>query len=80
MSPIESQIAAVVKPVPPPDKPGDLPYPTHSGVLNLCGVELIVHRLSTGQTIIERDSMVKFCAALGMTTEDVRALGLEAKL
>ena len=41
---------------PPIDNEGDLPFPTHSGELELFGVTLKCHRLNTGQCIIEADS------------------------
>ncbi len=77
--PIHQAIARVCRPVPPPANPGGLPYPTHSGILTLAGIELKVHRLSTGQAIIEQESMKKFMEALGMAAEDMRAFGMEGK-
>lgn len=64
-TPIEALIDACLKPVPPPAEPGDLPYPTHSGVLKLGDCELKVHRLSTGEAIIEKESMEEFMRYLG---------------
>ena len=75
MSPIDRSIIAACKPVEPPADPKGLPYPTHSGILNLGGIELRVHRLSTGQAIIEEESMKKFLEALGMTGDDVIDMG-----
>lgn len=38
----------------------DIPYATHTGKLNLLGMELDVARLSTGQTVITEDSLGRF--------------------
>lgn len=45
---------------PPADTSSGLPYPTHSGVLDLGGLKLKCHRLSSGESIIEEDSMREF--------------------
>jgi hypothetical protein len=42
-----------------------IPYATHSGVLNLFGVDMKCHRLNTGQAVFEADSMESFLAAMG---------------
>lgn len=44
------------------DTPADdgMPYATHSGVLDLFGHKLRVHRLNTGQTIIDADDFNAF--------------------
>lgn len=40
-----------------PDSESDgLPYATHSGILKIFGKELKVHRLSSGQVIMEAES------------------------
>lgn len=35
----------------------DLPYATHSGIWHIGGMELRVHRLNTGQAIIEASDL-----------------------
>jgi hypothetical protein len=62
--PIEALIDACLKPVPPPTEPGDLPYPTHSGILKLGDLELKCHRLNDGQCIIEQESIEKLIRAV----------------
>ena len=37
-----------------------LPYVTHRGILLVCGVELEVFQLNTGQRIIEQHSLMRF--------------------
>ena len=43
-----------------------IPYSTHSGVMHLLGVDANVHRLNTGQTVIEADGFKKILEAMGI--------------
>lgn len=52
--------------VDPPKTPSELPYPTHSGILELFGLQLKCHRLNTGEAIIEEASMRELLTALDM--------------
>lgn len=42
------------------DKSSDLPYATHSGVLQFCGFSFRCFRLNTGQAVIQKEDMDKF--------------------
>ena len=59
MTPIESMISDVLVPIDDPTISDDMPYATHSGVLNIMGVELKVYRLNTGQAIIDSEDMMR---------------------
>lgn len=52
--------------VEPPATPGDLPYPTHRGVLKLGDHEIEVFQLSTGERVIAASGIEKL---LGMQEE-----------
>jgi len=39
---------------------GDMPYATHSGILEIAGMDLRVYRLNDGRAIIDADDMIKF--------------------
>jgi hypothetical protein len=54
----------------PPKSIGNLPYPTHSGELELFVVVVKCHRLSDGQTIIEESSMMLLLKHLGFLDID----------
>lgn len=56
--------AVPLKPVPPPAAPGDLPYPTHEGLLKFGDIEIRVFVLNTGQRIIPEEDVLKFMRAL----------------
>ena len=43
-----------------PEQPGDLPYATHSGVLDLFGHKMRCYRLSSGVTVFDADDFVRF--------------------
>ncbi len=62
--PIEHLIDAAVKPVPPPDNPGGLPYPTHAGHITIAGLTLKVYVLNTGQRIIDAADLEAFLGKL----------------
>jgi hypothetical protein len=40
--------------------PDGIPYATHEGIIRLGGFELKCARLSTGQTVIDSDSLKRF--------------------
>ena len=56
----------------------DLPTATHSGVVTIMGVDLHVHRLDDGRTIIEADDVHRLFEAMGLgvpvTEADAEAL------
>lgn len=56
----------------------DLPQATHSGTVNIMGVELKVHRLDDGSTIIEAESVHALFEAMAsgapLSEEDAAAL------
>lgn len=55
--------------VPPPEtNSGDLPYATHSGVLELFGHKMKCFRLSTGQAVFDADDFHAFFE--GMLAEE----------
>lgn len=47
----------------PEQEPGDLPYATHSGVLELFGHKLRCYRLSDGRAIFEQNDFIQFLDA-----------------
>lgn len=51
--------------VPPPPEPGDLPFVTHEGVLEIAGHRLRCYRISDGRAIIHEDDFHAFFAAIG---------------
>lgn len=66
---IETLINGVVQPIAgaAPNADG-VPYATHSGVLELVpGLKLNVYRLSTGQAIVDAESMQRFLAYMGFS-------------
>ena len=54
------------------------PEPVYQGSISIMGVELKVHVLDDGRRIIESESFVDFCEALGKgpkpTTEEIETL------
>lgn len=60
-----------------PARPEDAPVPTHSGVWKLGELELRVHRLDDGTTVIEAEDFKKALAWLGMTEEDLAEIGFK---
>lgn len=66
--PINIMIEKVLKPVTCPaglKHEDGIPYVTHSGILELFGLKLKVHRLSNGQSVIEEDSMREVLKKIG---------------
>ena len=51
---------------PPSDNEGDLPFPTHSGELDIFGRTLKVHRLNDGRCIIEAESFKEMMRTIGI--------------
>jgi hypothetical protein len=51
--------------VPPPPSPGDLPFVTHEGVLEVAGHKMRVYRISDGRAIINQDDFHDFFDELG---------------
>jgi hypothetical protein len=45
-------------------KPGDLPYATHSGMLDLGGIMLRVYQLNTGDRVIDGEDVEKFLGGM----------------
>lgn len=59
--PIDVMLDAVVWEAVPPSKTGSgLPYPTHKGILEIAGYKLNVLVLSTGERVIEEQSLIEF--------------------
>lgn len=54
--PIESDSALPVR--------DDLPYATHSGVLNIFGLDLKCYRLSDGRAVFDADDINRFFGGL----------------
>ncbi len=52
--------------VPPPDEPGDLPFVTHEGVLEVDGKRLRCYRISDGRAIINAEDFHAFFEGLGV--------------
>lgn len=51
--------------VPPPEhNPEGLPFPTHSGVLDLLGVKVDVYVLNTGERIFSAESLERLFGAM----------------
>lgn len=52
----------------------DLPTATHSGTVTIMGVDLVVHRLDSGQTVIEPEGVHRLFEAMAngadLTPED----------
>jgi hypothetical protein len=42
----------------------DLPYATHEGALNVAGFEFKCYQLSTGERVIDEESIVRFFGGL----------------
>ena len=51
--------------VPPPPEPGDLPFVTHEGLLDIAGHQLRCYRISDGRAIINAEDMQEFFGAMG---------------
>lgn len=68
MSPIDRAIGAVLKPVEGAHENEDeygMPYITHQGVLELIpGLRFKVYQLSTGERVLDKESMAAFLACL----------------
>jgi hypothetical protein len=60
MTPIESMLAGIDWQETPTQPVGDLPYATHSGVLEIAGKRLRCYRLNTGQAIFDADDVNAF--------------------
>jgi hypothetical protein len=52
--------------VEPPDDPGDLPFVTHEGVLEVMGYSLRCYRLSDGSSIINKEDCDAFMRGTGL--------------
>jgi len=50
---------------PQPEEASDLPYATHSGEMELFGIKVKCHRLSTGKAVIEEESMRELMETVG---------------
>lgn len=61
-----------------PARPEDIPTSTHSGIWKLGDLELRVHRLDDGTTVIEAEDFKKALAWLGMTEADMAELGIKS--
>ena len=53
---------------PEPEAPTDELYATHSGVLQIAGLEFRVFQLSNGQRVIDEASLLVFCEGLASDT------------
>lgn len=61
-TPIESLLSGMewTEVTPKPEPEGNMPYATHSGLLDIHGLQLRCYRLSTGQAVIDADDMRAF--------------------
>ena len=63
-----------------PARPEDVPVATHSGIWKLGDLELRVHKLDDGTTVIEAEDFKKALAWLGLTEADMGQFGFEGPL
>jgi hypothetical protein len=60
-----------------PARPEDIPQATHSGIWKLGDLELRVHPLDDGTTVIEAEDFKKALTWLGMTEADMAQFGIK---
>ena len=56
-------------PVDGPAPDGDMPYATHTSVLQILDLEIECVQLNTGQRLITEAGMIAFCEWMGMTAK-----------
>lgn len=68
MTPIESLLNSVAweKNEPPKETGSELPYATHSGVLEIMDHKFRCHRLSTGEAVFDADDFRDFMEKMGV--------------